>query len=642
NAEGDYSPDGNWIVFSSNRLGYSEKLSAEDAKFFAQDPSYMADIYIMKSDGTHVKRLTNQRGYNGGPFFSSDGKKIVWRRFSPMGQIAEIYTMNVDGSDQRAMTHLKAMSWAPFFHPSGDYIIFTSNLLGYQNFELFIVDSEGKHAPVRVTYLPGFDGLPVFTPDGTQLSWTRKNDKGESQIYLAHWDDAKARALLGLTPKAPKLSVPAKQIEKLANISADEAQSQSKEWIEYLAAPQFEGRATGGEHEPEYMGAIAKWFEDLGLKAAGDDKYFSNFDFVSSVSLGAKNSLQVSSQNKTSDAVVSKDFMPLSFSATGTFSKAPVAFVGYGIKAPASNSQPAYDSYRDIDVKGKWALAFTDLPEKISSDRRVFLNTFAHLQHKALVARNQGAVGLILVTGPQSSFKSTNGELLQLKYDGVSTDSGIPVINISTSSAEKWLSDSGVSLSDLQAANDEGEIKTLEIPSIQVQAQIDLNQKRSKARNVIAELVVPGAKTAILIGAHGDHLGRGEMGRTLARGDERGQIHPGADDNASGVSGVLMMAEHLRALQKAGKLPHLKQNIIFAVWTGEEIGMLGSSHFANLPRKEKITANINMDMIGRLREKLIIQGVGSGKEWKEILSKQALKSSIPIAMQDDPYVPSDS
>src|SRR6185312_15024257 len=219
---------------------------------------------------------------------------------------------------------------------------------------------------------------------------------------------------------------------------------------------------------------------------------------------------------------------------------------------------------------------------------------------------------------------------------------GIPVINISTSSAEKWLSDSGVSLSDLQAANDEGEIKTLEIPSIQVQAQIDLNQKRSKARNVIAELVVPGAKTAILIGAHGDHLGRGEMGRTLARGDERGQIHPGADDNASGVSGVLMMAEHLRALQKAGKLPHLKQNIIFAVWTGEEIGMLGSSHFANLPRKEKITANINMDMIGRLREKLIIQGVGSGKEWKEILSKQALKSSIPIAMQDDPYVPSDS
>jgi Tol biopolymer transport system component len=198
NAEGDYSPDGKSIVFTSNRSGYSEKLSAEDAKLFAQDPSVMADIYVMKSDGTHVKRLTTERGYDGGPFFSSDGKKIVWRRFSPLGQIAEVYTMNADGSGQKPVTHLKAMSWAPFFHPSGDYIVFTSNLMGYQNFELFIVDSEGKHAPVRVTYTEGFDGLPVFSPDGKQISWTRKNEKGESQIYLAQWDDAKARALLGL------------------------------------------------------------------------------------------------------------------------------------------------------------------------------------------------------------------------------------------------------------------------------------------------------------------------------------------------------------------------------------------------------------------------------------------------------------
>ncbi len=177
-AEGSYSPDGQWIAFASNRAGYTEKLEGEDKKFFEQDPSYMMDIYIMKADGSQVKRLTTSKGYDGGPFFSADGKKITWRRFSANGSTAEIFTMNVDGTDQKQITDLKSMSWAPFFHPSGDYIIFGSSVLGYSNFELFMVDSAGKHAPVRVTFDEGFDGLPVFTPDGNGLSWTHRNEKG--------------------------------------------------------------------------------------------------------------------------------------------------------------------------------------------------------------------------------------------------------------------------------------------------------------------------------------------------------------------------------------------------------------------------------------------------------------------------------
>ena len=147
-AEASYSPDGNWVVFASNRHAYIDTLSEDEKKLFAKDPSSMMEIYLMKSDGTQVKRLTNHLGYDGGPFFSSDGKKITWRRFSANGQSAEIYVMNLDGTEQTAITRLGAMSWAPYFHPSNDYLIFTSNLLGFSNFELFVVDSEGTQKPI--------------------------------------------------------------------------------------------------------------------------------------------------------------------------------------------------------------------------------------------------------------------------------------------------------------------------------------------------------------------------------------------------------------------------------------------------------------------------------------------------------------
>ncbi|MCB0356627.1 MAG: PD40 domain-containing protein, partial [Bdellovibrionales bacterium] len=129
-AEGAYSPNGQWIVFSSNRHAYNTKLNSDEQKQLANDPSLFLDIYIMKYDGSQVKRLTEKLGYDGGPFFSPDGKKIVWRHFETNGHVAEIYTMNLDGTDKKQMTHLNSMSWAPFYHPSGDYIVFTTNKHG--------------------------------------------------------------------------------------------------------------------------------------------------------------------------------------------------------------------------------------------------------------------------------------------------------------------------------------------------------------------------------------------------------------------------------------------------------------------------------------------------------------------------------
>src|SRR2546428_7314391 len=102
----------------------------------ARDPSFFIDIYLMRADGTQVQRLTQAPGYDGGPFFSPDGRQIVWRHFAPDGATAEIWTMHLDGSQQRQITHLGVMSWAPYFHPSGAYIIFTNNAQGFGNYDI--------------------------------------------------------------------------------------------------------------------------------------------------------------------------------------------------------------------------------------------------------------------------------------------------------------------------------------------------------------------------------------------------------------------------------------------------------------------------------------------------------------------------
>jgi Tol biopolymer transport system component len=205
-AEASYSPDGRWIVFSSMRDVYGRTLTPAERKQLDSDPSYFAEIYIMPADGGEQKRLTSVPGYDGGPFFTHDGKRIVWRRFDAQGLIADVFTMNLDGSDVKQITSFGSMSWAPYEHPSGEYILFASNKLGFENFEIFIVDTAGTREPVRVTYSDGFDGLPVPSPDGRQLAFTSSRAGGSAgQLFLAQWNHEKAlEAIRNAPPRSPK------------------------------------------------------------------------------------------------------------------------------------------------------------------------------------------------------------------------------------------------------------------------------------------------------------------------------------------------------------------------------------------------------------------------------------------------------
>ena len=170
-------------------------------KMLDENPSYFAEIYIMRADGSGQKRLTNVPGYDGGPFFTHDGSRIVWRRFDEQGLIADVWTMKPDGTDQQQITDFGAMSWAPYEHPSAEYFIFASNKLGFENFELFIVDAKGAKEPVRVTYSDGFDGLPVPSPDGKTLAWTSSRSGGSAgQLFLAQWNHEKALESLRQAP----------------------------------------------------------------------------------------------------------------------------------------------------------------------------------------------------------------------------------------------------------------------------------------------------------------------------------------------------------------------------------------------------------------------------------------------------------
>ncbi|MDW8223909.1 MAG: biopolymer transporter Tol [Gemmatales bacterium] len=171
-AEGSYSPDGKHIVFCSARDGNLE-------------------LYIMDSEGKHVRRLTRAPGcYNGGPFFSPDGKRVVFRADRKKKDYLQIYVINADGTGEEQLTDTVGVNWGPYWHPDGRHIVYSaadhSNPAVRPNYDLWLMEVATRKK-VRITYAPGADVLPVFSPDGKKLMWTSTRDgkMPGAQIFLA-------------------------------------------------------------------------------------------------------------------------------------------------------------------------------------------------------------------------------------------------------------------------------------------------------------------------------------------------------------------------------------------------------------------------------------------------------------------------
>ena len=400
------------------------------------------------------------------------------------------------------------------------------------------------------------------------------------------------------------------------------------EHIKYLSSDELAGRFPGTKGDSLAEAYIVKELKSYGVKPAGENGYKQPFSFTSEIKLGEINKLLLNG----STAKAGEDFVPVYLSSNSSAS-GNVVFVGYGINAPELN----YNDYSGIDLKGKIALFFLYSPGYNNPHDNPF-GKYEVLRTKCNAAKEQGAIGIIVVKGPESG----EDVLIKLRMFGAGENIGIPVINVKRDLIEPVFTASGRNMQELQKEIDSLRTpKSFELNGSAIEFTTDMIYVQANTANIIGVLESndPQLKNeVIIIGAHMDHLGDGMKYGSLYEKHEP-EIHNGADDNASGTAGVLELAEYF-----ASKKKDLKRSILFIFFSGEEAGTIGSLYFtkSDMFKRYNFTSMINLDMIGRLNEnKLTIGGTGTSSIWVPLFDSLNKSYSFAAVYNKDGYGPSD-
>jgi hypothetical protein len=418
--------------------------------------------------------------------------------------------------------------------------------------------------------------------------------------------------------------------------------------VKALTAPAMEGRGDGTKGLIRAADLLEEEYKRLGLEPAGTKGFFQPFELTTGAKLAGKN--EIIEQNGARKTLkLNEDFVPFSFSSSGE-TTANVVFAGYGATAP----EFGYDDYAGLDVTGKIVLLLRYEPAGFAAHTgNSGMSQHASLVTKAINARNHGAKGIVVVngapgagnsSGPQGGAGAVSAPAGDsdplMKFGSISgpADAHILFVQARNRVAQEWMSASGRSLVDLQKQIDQTmRPASFALPdALRVTLRTGVETVRATVSNVLAYL--PGKSDEyIILGAHYDHLGYG--GPDSLAPSQIGQIHPGADDNASGTAGVMELARMLAP--RKGKLD---RGILFASFAGEELGLLGSAEWVKSPTRpvDKAVAMINMDMIGRIKdEKVYVGGVGTGSTFDALLKDAREGSPFQMDYSQSGYAASD-
>lgn len=394
--------------------------------------------------------------------------------------------------------------------------------------------------------------------------------------------------------------------------------------VKLLSSDDFKGRGNGTPELDRAAAYIADQFRAAGLEPGGDEGTFlQRFEVIIGLTIGGTNSVTLEGPDASATLALGEDYRPLSMAASGGADiSAPVVFAGYGISAP----DLGYDDYEGLDTTGKAVLVLRHEPqeedENSAFDGREFSDHATFLT-KARVARAHGAVALLIVDDPHHSAEANFRDWLS---DPQAEEYGLPLLHMPRGRVQDILGD----LVDLDAVARDIDAdltpRSRPLDEVSFDYRENLTKTRRTVNNVVG--VLRGAdpikaSEAVVVGAHYDHLGT--SGRFSLARNASGQIHNGADDNASGTAGVIEIAR-LAAANRAT----IDRSMVFIAFAGEEVGLLGSGYYLNhavIP-PDAIVAMINLDMIGRSNGRILASGIETGPDLAQDL--QAASEGLPL------------